>query len=50
MDLCPKDHDEVCFEGGLCPACEKIGGLSDRMDELSMQINELEEEIKGMED
>ena len=49
MDLCSEGHDEVCFEGSLCPACEKISELSDEMDELNMEINELEEKIKWME-
>ena len=23
MELCDYDHDEVCFEKGVCPVCEK---------------------------
>lgn len=29
MQLCSSGHDEVCYEGRDCPACEKISELGD---------------------
>jgi hypothetical protein len=42
MTLCSDGHDEVCFEGRSCPACE----LRDEIKELEKKIENLEEELR----
>jgi hypothetical protein len=36
MELCSKKHDEVCYEGRVCPACDLLD-----------IIKQLEGELKG---
>ena len=52
MNLCANGHDEVCYEGYKCPACEvaddlnqDIRKLEDKISALENQIGELEFEI-----
>jgi len=52
MNLCSANHDEVCYEGYKCPACEiaddlnqDIRKLEDKISALENQIGELEFEI-----
>lgn len=43
MNLCADDHDEVCFDGRKCPACElkmQINNLEDAIEELNKTIEE----------
>ena len=42
MELCSYGHEEVCFEGRSCPAC-------DMRDEKESEIDDLENEIKSLE-
>lgn len=56
MNLCYNGHDEVCYEGHKCPACEvadelnqDISNLQDKMSALENQIGELEGTIEGLE-
>lgn len=46
MNLCNNDHDEVCYEGHVCPMCEKIKGLK----ELEEEIDSLKDEIQELGD
>lgn len=51
MNLCSNDHDEVCYEGRLCPACEVKPELGETQDELAKaetRISELETEIDNL--
>ena len=34
MNLCNDNHEEVCFEGRDCPACEIRNDLQAQIDEL----------------
>jgi len=43
MNLCSDGHDEVCYEGRNCPACE---ALEDLRIELQDKIGELEGQIR----
>jgi hypothetical protein len=38
MELCAKNHDEVCFETRYCPACEAIDALQDQIQALERQL------------
>jgi chaperonin cofactor prefoldin len=56
MNLCANGHDEVCYEGYKCPACEvaddlnqDISKLEDRISALENQIGELEGTIEDLE-
>ena len=44
MILCDDGHDEVCYEKGHCPVCEKI----DEVENLEMKITDLESEIEDL--
>ncbi len=47
MNLCSEGHDEVCFEGRICPVCEKmeeIKALGETIDELQNEIDDLKAE------
>lgn len=55
MNLCSDDHDEVCYEGRKCPACEKekeraslegeIANLNDKIDDLKLENDDLKSQI-----
>mgnify|MGYP001565549180 FL=1 len=34
MNLCSDGHEEVCFEGRICPVCSLREDLEKRIDEL----------------
>ena len=44
MTLCDDGHDEVCYGGRNCPACELLKTISDNED----KIYSLEEEVKEL--
>lgn len=55
MNLCSDDHDEVCYEGRDCPACEvkkeaerNVRNLEDQLSALENRIGELEGEIEEL--
>lgn len=37
MNLCDDGHDEVCYEGRECPACE----LKQERDELQLELDKI---------
>jgi hypothetical protein len=50
MNICDKEHDEVCFDAQHCPVCElilvhnqAITELDQKIDSLSAEIEELQE-------
>jgi cell division protein FtsB len=55
MKLCSEHHDEVCYEAGKCPVCERIkeieklteevGRLEDEASDLEQEVLDLEQEI-----
>lgn len=45
MNLCSDNHDEVCFEGRICPVCEKMKEI----EKLESTIQDLKSEIKDLE-
>lgn len=56
MNICANNHDEVCYEGHHCPACEvaddlneAISKLQDKLSALENQIGELEGTIEDLE-
>lgn len=52
MNLCDDGHQEVCFEGRNCPACEFKHDLhisEEHNEELKDRIERLEDEIKALE-
>lgn len=45
MNLCDDGHDEVCYEGKYCPACELNRELLETIEDrnkLSERVEELE--------
>ena len=49
MNLCSNGHDEVCYEGYECPACELADDLNEDISKLEDKIGELEGTIEGLE-
>lgn len=45
MNLCSDDHDEVCFEGRKCPACD----LKKQVDDCESEITDLKSKIEQLE-
>ena len=50
MDLCSDGHDEVCYDGRKCPACElheeTVKEHESDMESLQSQIDELKEQLE----
>jgi len=46
MELCRKNHDEVCFEGYSCPACEAIWSMEKEKDKEIEKLNEEKSELE----
>lgn len=34
MTICDDDHDEVCYEGRICPMCEKVKEIAILKDDI----------------
>lgn len=52
MTLCSDHHDEVCYEGRACPACEfvdKLDAVTAKRNEAEERVKELEEEVSNLE-
>lgn len=48
MDLCSNGHEEVCYEGKECPACETIDNKDEVIADLHEKIENLTDEIDGL--
>lgn len=44
MNLCSDGHEEICYEGRKCPACE----LLEQIDALEGEISELNSEMQSL--
>lgn len=49
MNLCDKQHAEVCYTGRDCPACEKIDEANEKIGDLERKVSALQDEIASME-
>jgi hypothetical protein len=50
MNLCSKNHDEICYEGRDCPMCLIIDSYCSEISNLQNAIINLEDEITSLED
>ena len=50
MYLCDDGHDEVCYSGRNCPACEHFRDKDKEIMELETKVDRLEEEIDDLKD
>lgn len=51
MNLCSDDHEECCYEGRLCPTCEKqkeINDLKEAVSDLRQEVSELKDQINSL--
>jgi hypothetical protein len=46
MNLCSDDHEEVCYEGRNCPACEVRTDLRSEVKDLERKVDDLENQIQ----
>lgn len=49
MNLCSDDHEEVCYEGRKCPACDIAETLQEEIDNLASTVDALQREVDEME-
>jgi Zn ribbon nucleic-acid-binding protein len=50
MELCSKDHDEICYEGRDCPACalkDKLEYFVKENDKLMDLVYSLNEQLNA---
>ena len=50
MNLCNKNHDEVCYEGWTCPLCETIAEYENTVEKLQGQIESLNVDVQSLTD
>ena len=46
MELCSNKHEEVCYEGRICPVCDMREELEGAIKDLEQQIIDLERETE----
>ena len=46
MTICSDNHEEIVYEGRICPLCEERETLEERVKELEEEIAELTDELK----
>lgn len=44
LNICSDGHDEVCYEGNVCPACDLKEDYEDQIEVLQNQLREAQEE------
>jgi len=44
MNLCSEGHEEVCYEGRICPACDLKEDYESKIEELQDDLKEREEQ------
>ena len=42
MELCVDNHQEICYEGRLCPLCDIREDLKGEISDLEKKISEME--------
>jgi hypothetical protein len=53
MNICSNNHDEVCYEGRICPCCELLGIIKKHEDtiyRLEDEVADLNRELNNKED
>ena len=45
MELCSNNHEEVCYEGRVCPVCDMRDDLQGNIDELEKELVSLKDEL-----
>jgi len=48
MDICNDKHDEICYEGRICPLCDVIDAFTAQIEGLERDIKSLESENEGL--
>jgi len=43
MKLCDDGHEEVCYEGNRCPACEALNELAEAKEQIEARDGEIAE-------
>ena len=47
--VCSENHEEICYEGHNCPACETINDLKEQIADLEKEKIALEQEVDRLE-
>ena len=42
MNICNNDHEEICYEGRICPLCDMRDDLLSEIEDLKKEISDLE--------
>jgi hypothetical protein len=46
VNLCSDGHDEVCFDGRICPVCATIKEKDETIESLQDKVSELQSELE----
>lgn len=49
MNLCSEDHDEICYEGRICPLCDALEDADITQEEMQKEIDQLKSELEDLE-
>lgn len=48
-ELCAKDHDEIVYDGSVCPLCKALKNIEElegEKDDLQIRVSDLEAEME----
>lgn len=48
MNVCSDKHEEICFNGTMCPMCELRRDLTEKLDESQEQVQVHEETLADL--
>jgi cell division protein FtsB len=50
MNLCDRNHEEICFEDKKCPFCAYIEDREKQIESLENEVSELKDTIKKLDE
>jgi len=48
MNLCSDKHEEICYEGRLCPACAIIEDLENELEDYKTQLTKADQHAQDL--
>jgi len=50
MNLCSFGHEEVCYECGRCPVCQKMAEYEETLQEKNNMLEGLQAKVEALEE